>query len=327
MQVYETELLYRPDSSELRFLPEGPYPAGGDRLSWVAIQHGPDSEVGSLNLFDWNSQTNRSVMLPGRPGFAFPTSHPDVFIAGVERSLLLVDVNGGQTREVLGGVDQETTGTIINDGVVFDRGLVFGCKDLSFSEQKAGLYFWDVHENRLHQLRNDQVCSNGKAVLGTGTLRELIDIDSPSKTIVRYPFDLDARRLGEPETVVDLRGEDVFPDGMLVTPDGASLIVALYNPNPAAFGELRQYRLADGTLESVWQVADSPQVTCPQLIVRDGRLILVATTAVEHMSAERQSQSVNAGSLFSAATHFAGEPDTPVLQLSDELEQLAQSIG
>ena len=40
MQTIETEILYRPESAALRFLPEGPYHLPDGRMSWVGIQTG-----------------------------------------------------------------------------------------------------------------------------------------------------------------------------------------------------------------------------------------------------------------------------------------------
>ena len=51
MTGIQAELLHRPESPELRFLPEGPMPLG-DGISWVAIQHGADGDRGSLNTLD-----------------------------------------------------------------------------------------------------------------------------------------------------------------------------------------------------------------------------------------------------------------------------------
>ncbi|MFY8200464.1 MAG: hypothetical protein ACOVLE_07335, partial [Pirellula staleyi] len=93
-----------------------------------------------------------------------------------------------------------------------------------------------------------------------------------------------------------------MPDGMTATLDGKSIIVSLYNPNPAAYGRTVQYSTADGSTQQVWQTLGSPQATCPQLIVWKGRVWLIVTTAVEHMPTERRSDSPTAGGLFLGGT-------------------------
>jgi ribonuclease III len=309
----DAEVLFRPDSPQLRFLPEGPYSLGQGRFSWVAIQHGAESLAGSINVFDMQSGQNQSWSLPGRPGFAFPTDRPGVFVAGVERTVGLFDTHTASWTPLVDHVDSHVSNTIINDAVVFEGNLIFGCKELEFQTRKAGLYLWRRSDAKLLQLRNDQICSNGKAVIRSadGQLT-LFDIDSCTKRIVSCRFDLTAGTVSDEQTVVNLTAEAVFPDGMILTPDERSLIVALYDPGDPEAGQARQYSLADGHLERIWRCPGSPRVTCPQLLERDGRVWLVLTTAVEHMSAEQQERHANAGCLFIAETEFSGIGSQPI---------------
>ena len=316
MNTTECRILFRPESEELKFLPEGPYSLSDGRFSWVGIQHGADATVGSINILDAAAGTNQSFELPGRPGFAFPTSTPGVFIAGVERSVGTFDTNSGTWTEIVGGVDGAVENTIINDGVVYEDNLIFGCKHLEFSDKRAGLYLWRQKDQSLIQLRNDQICSNGKAVLKSddGNLT-LVDIDSPSQTITRCGLDIEAGTVTDPEVIVDLTSENVFPDGMVVTPDGRSLIVALYDPGDPEAGAARQYSLTTGELEAVWTCPGSPRVTCPQLVKIDGSVSLLLTTADEGMEAERKPQHPNIGCLFLGETSFDDVSAQPVFPL------------
>lgn len=315
MQESTTSVLYRPDSLEQRFLPEGPYPYGSGKLSWVAIQHGADATSGAINIFDFKTSTNESFALSGRPGFAFPTDRPGTFVVGAEREVGLFDTASGDWTPFAGELESDVSGTVVNDGVAFAGGLVFGCKDLNFEEKKAGLYLWRRSDGQFIRLRNDQVCSNGKIISGTGDQVALLDIDTPTKTVVRYTLDVTAGTLSEPEVVVDLRERTDFPDGMVATPDGQSVIVAFYNPNDVDFGEACQFSLADGSVEAVWQTEESPRVTCPQLINVDGRVRIVLTTADEGMTAEQQARHTNAGCLFIGDTDFDFPPETPVFEI------------
>lgn len=315
MREFTTKVLFRPETEQLRYLPEGPYPNGDDGLSWVAIQHGADAKTGSLNLFDFASGSNQSIDLPGRPGFAFPTNRDGVFVTGMERQIGLFDTNSSSFKPLGDPVESRVNGTVINDGVVFSGGLIFGCKDLNFADAKAGLYLWRRSDWQTILLRNDQICSNGKVVSGDGDRVTLIDIDSPTKTIVRYELDVVDGRLSPPETVVSLTEGDVFPDGMIATPDGASVIVAFYNPADAESGEAKQFSLATGQVEAVWRTEKSPRVTCPQLVERDGRIQLILTTADEGMSPEQQAQHTNAGALFIGETEFTSLPETPLFDI------------
>ncbi len=315
MQEYSCEVLFRPDDESLKFLPEGPYPCGPGRFSWVAIQHGASDTTGSLNIFDLASQTNTTHALSGRPGFAFATDRDNTFVIGLERRVCLFNTRTGAYRDLTDEVDKDVAGTIINDGLVFDGGLVFGTKDLVFKEKKAGLYLWRRSDGRLIRLRSDQICSNGKVIQQQDGHLTLLDIDSPTKTVVAYPLDVEAGRIGEPRIVVDLRDGEVFPDGMIATPNGESVIVAIYNPHDADFGEARQYGLADGRVEAVWRTAGSPQVTCPQLIRAGEGVKLILTTAVERMSPDRQALHPNAGCMFIGDTPFDSLPDQPIFEI------------
>ncbi len=311
MQEYTAEVLYRPEREDLRFLPEGPYSRSDGRFSWVAIQHGADANHGSLNVLDPATGENVTFELTGRPGFAFPTEDEQSYVIGMERTIQLFDIQTGESVSLSEPVDDGVEGTIINDGVTFAAGLVFGCKDLKFEQKKAGLYLWRRSNQSLIQLRSDQVCSNGKVIQPNGDHWRLLDIDTPTKQVVAYDLDAEAGTLSEPTVVVDLRDRNDFPDGMIATPDGQSVIIAFYNPIEAHHGVAGQFSLADGRMEALRKTPGSPQVTCPQLINVDGEVKLVLTTAVEHMSTEKQKRCPNAGCLYIAETPFEEISDQP----------------
>ncbi len=313
MQTIETEILYRPESSALRFLPEGPYQLPDGRMSWVGIQHGADSTAGSINILDLTTGHNESFALPGRPGFAFPTDQTGVFVTGFERSVGLFDTRTLTWKPFVTDIDSDVSNTIINDAVTHDGNLIFGCKELEFKTKKAGLYLWRRSDCALIRLRNDQICSNGKAIVRNADGRlTMYDIDSPSKQIIRCRLDIEAGTVSNIEVVVDMTSEEIFPDGMILTPDRQSLIVALYDPGDPKAGAARQYNLSSGKLETVWTCPGSPRVTCPQLIKHNGRVRLALTTAVEHMPPKQQAAHPNAGCLFVGDTSFSEIGDPPV---------------
>lgn len=319
----DARVLFLPDEPGLRFLPEGPTSLGVGRFSWVAIQHGPTATQGSLNIFDVASRTNQSYPLPGRPGFAKPTTRDGCFLVGCERELGLFQLSDGSWQTLTDDIDQDVDNTIINDGTLYAENVVFGTKDLEFKTQKAGLYLFRGADRSLIRLRADQICSNGKDVLDTGEGGlHLIDIDSPTKRVVRYRLNIEAGEIGEEETIVDLNDLEAVPDGMTLTPDEQSMIISFYNPNAAEFGETRQYNLLSGELEHIWRTPLSPQNTCPLLLeLEDGTVKLIIATAVEHMPAERQKAAINAGALFIADTTFRSSPATPAFPI-DKLPRL-----
>ena len=316
MQSIDTQVLFKPDSAKLRFLPEGPYAVDDGHFSWVAIQHGPESKVGSLNIFDYAARKNTSHPLPGRPGFAFPTTDPKRFIVGVERQLLLYNVETDSSEVLCEGVDADVENTIINDAAVVGDAVVFGTKELTFSKPHAGLYLFRMSDRRLVKLAGGQTCSNGKAVLSReGRVVKLLDIDTPTRQLACYDLDVDAGTLTNRRVTVDFAAEPGFPDGMILAPDRQSVFVSLYNPDFAEHGQTRQYRLSDGQCVATYRTAGAPQNTCPQLCRLGGRVVLIITTAVEHMPQERQAKSAASGSIFFAETDFASAADCPALPI------------
>lgn len=319
--VHVAQLLYRPETPELRFLPEGPYPAGSGnppadgiaQLSWVAIQHGAQATSGSLNVLQLGAvPSNRCYPLPGRPGFAFPCDDGQSFIAGVERELGYFTPASGRWEVIVGGIDQAVDNTIINDGMVWEDNLIFGLKELEFKTPKAGLYLFRGSDRQLIQLRDDQICSNGKAIRRkTDGGLELIDIDSPTRQVAAYDLDIAAGTLGPRRVLLDLTADPAVPDGAILTPDGSRLIVSMFYFQGAADGETRCYRLDDGSLQTVWKTPGSPQNTCPNLVQVGDRVKLVITTASENMTADVLAASPNAGCLFIADTDFERPTDMP----------------
>lgn len=321
MQTILAEPLLDTADDDLGYLPEGPVSCGEGLVSWVAIQHGADAVLGSLNELNLATGENRCWPLPGRPGFAFPTEQPGLFLVGIERRVHLFDRTTGECRPVSDEVDEGVEGTIINDAVPFPGGIVLGTKDLAFAEKKAGLYLWRIDDQSLVQLRDDQVCSNGKVIWPDGDRWRLLDIDTPTQTVVEYRLDAEQGRLSEERVVLDLTELDIFPDGMVATADRQSVIIAFYNPGDAPHGVVRQYGLETGVVECEWQLPGSPQVTCPLLVQWKGEVQLLATTAAENMSTERRARYPQAGSPFSASTSFK-ESTVPYWFTGDQLKGL-----
>ena len=314
--MVRAEVLFRPDSEQLRYLPEGPtwlrHGAAAGRVAWVAIQHGPRATTGSINLLDLEARSSESIPLPGRPGFLAQTDRPGTLLVGMDRRLVLFDLEARRIEET-GLRVEEHPATIVNDGVGAPFGAVFGTKDPGFAEPIAGLYLYRQGAARLVRLRAGQTCSNGKVLLHEEDRWQLLDIDTPTRRIVRYRIDPEAGKLGDAATVADFTGDESFPDGMVATPDGRSVVVAFYDPTDAACGEARQISLATGEVEAVWTTPGSPQVTCPELVSIGGEVKLLLTTAAENMDAEKRRRHPEAGSLFIADTEFDGAPGAPAL--------------
>jgi sugar lactone lactonase YvrE len=307
-EIRQANPLHLPDSDELRYLPEGPIPLGESLVSWIGIQHGHDQKTGSLNLFDLAKGVNESFDLPGRPGFALPCQTENTFVIGCERSLVKFNTFTRDWAPFCDGIDGDVENTIINDGVVFKDNLIFGTKDLEFANKKAGLYLYRGVDKKLIRLRDDQICSNGKAILNSESdSPSLLDIDSPTRKVVRYSIDIEAGQLGPAETVLDFAGDPAVPDGAILTPDQSGIIVSFFLSEVADYGETRLYELATGNLLSVWQTEASPQNTCPVLVRHQRTLKLLIATATENMSEADRQACPNAGKFFLAESGLANQ--------------------
>ena len=310
-QRFTAQPLFQPATEALRFLPECPrvLQHRPGHLGWIAIQHSAASTSGSLNVLNLATLENREYPLPGRPGFFAETKTPGLLLVGMERRLVLYDLNTSTLRETGVTVTSDER-VIINDGVPVPGGVVFGTKHVAFSETIAKLYFFSVATRGIKELAGGQICSNGKFFRADE--RKLVDVDSSPKTITEYEFRPDwsvlSQRLITPPAALP-----AIPDGLRPTPDGHSVIVCFYNPDSKADGLAQEIGIADGAVLAEWTLPGSPRVTCPEFFLRDGRVCLLFTTAVEGMPDEERVTAPEAGALFWAATGFATLPAPPPL--------------
>lgn len=309
MQVFEATPFFTPATAGLRFLPEGPrvlqnYPTADPVLGWVAIQESFEVLTGSVNLLNLRTLENDSHPVPGRVGFFVETDRPGLLVLGLERSLVLYDL----AERRLVGTPFLVTGderVVINDGVAVEGGVLFGTKHTTFKERIACMYLFETATRTLHTLHAEQICANGKFLFSGG----LVDIDSPNKTLDFYAYDAVGKKLGERRIIADFRDTSLYPDGMRPGPDGESVIVAFYNPEQVAEGLAREFRIRDGEILSEWRLAGSPRVTCPEVLLLDGRVKVLFTTAVEGMDPVVPL----AGTMFVGDTAYSEVPAAPPL--------------
>ena len=284
-------VFFRPNSEELRYLPECPR-VFGDTLLWISIQYSATIPRGGLNVLDLTTLENIHHPLPGRPGFFAATADPAAVLIGLEDRLVLYHLGRGAITETLARIPQPPR-VIINDGIAIPGGLIFGTKDTAFREPIAALYHYDHVTRAVRTLLAGQVCSNGK-YLRDGLL---IDIDTQPRTITEYRYD---GTLHTPRLITPPAALPAFPDGLCPLPDGASVIVAFYNDAHAPDGCAQQIRLRDGAVLNQWTLPGSPRVTCPTIGRFQGEPCVFFTTAIEGMPAPTRAIAPNAGAIFIA---------------------------
>ena len=145
-------------------------------LGWVGIQHSAAARHGSVNVLDLATGKNVSHPLPGRPGFLAETTKPGVLLIGLERRLVLFDLNK-RTLDETGIAIPDDERVIINDGIAVEGGVLFGTKHLEFNQPIAALYFYDVRTRRLSEVLSGQTCSNGKMLKQEGGKATLIALE------------------------------------------------------------------------------------------------------------------------------------------------------
>jgi sugar lactone lactonase YvrE len=299
MPTLAARVLHRPDAAH-RWLPEGPKLLADGRIAWITIQCGGDARHGALHVFDPRRGDDTAWELPGRPGFVHPLAPGDSrFVLGMERAVGVFDCRDRSFAPIVDGIDADVTGTIVNDGIACRGGIVFGTKDTEFRERKAGLWFLRLLDRRLFALRRDQLCSNGKVVrdLPAGRI-ELFDVDSPTRTVVRYELDPATGACSEPQLVVDLRHERAVPDGMVAGPGADEVTIAMFDPGPATHGRALVASLRDGAVVRTFTTPGAAQVTCPLWLPTAHGRRLVLTTAAENLTAAGLAAQPDAGCLF-----------------------------
>lgn len=317
---YIAKPFFDPSSEALRFLPEGPrvlqnYPGHGGgamRLGWLAIQHATGATQGSINVLDMQTRNNRTIPLPGRPGFFAETTKPGVVLIGLERRLVFCNLATSEVEET-GITVTEDARVIINEGLPIDGGVLFGTKHLECKQPVAALYFFDVISRKVRTLVGGQLCSNGKFLRRDAEGITLIDIDTTPKAINRYVLDAKLEHVISQSPVIDADCLPAFPDGLRPSPDGESVIVAFYNPGVVADGVAWQIHIDSGNVLCEWQIPGSPRVTCPEFVEVEGQVKVIFTTAIEGMPDETRRLAPNAGMLFIADTSFSSIPEPPPL--------------
>lgn len=302
------------------FLPEGPRSITLDSreaVIWVNIQTAPDATTGALHIRYWDDGEQGLWKLRGRPGFVFPTDKPGTVFVGLGKELGTLDLESNEFR-LLGKIPDANPRTIINDGEVFPGGreIVFGTKDTQFADPIAALYHFALADGVVSTIADRQTCSNGKVFHRDAKGLVLYDIDTPTRSVVRYRFEVGLRTAKKDGVALDLRDQPGFPDGMRGCGDGTA-IIAFYNPEAIAAGRAVRFDLATGRMIEEWLTPGSPRVTCPLLVKRPDGVKLILTTATEGMPTDLREKCPEAGNLFIADTSLADGPKPEVVKLGN----------
>ena len=331
----EGEVFYKPAERAHQHLPEGTvllqnHPADGNKVGWVAIQHGVNSVSGSLHVLDLETRVDEHVDVPGQAGFFVETDRPGIWLVGLRRELVLVDIVTGDITET-GLYTKDDEETIINDGVAVSwlengkaiAGVVFGTKHIKFSETRADIYLYKSGHKALTHLADGQVCSNGKVLVEVDGQYYLWETESIERLLVRYNFDPEEKRISDRTVICEFDAETGSPDGTRLSPDSSCAFVPLFHPGDVDEGRALLVDLQTGAVTAEWLFPGSPRVTCPAFVRLGGEVKVLVSTAVEHDDPDSFLENhPNGSAFFIAPTPFQTLPPNPLLLPYSEIPRL-----
>jgi sugar lactone lactonase YvrE len=244
------------------------------------------------------SQTAESF--DGLLAFAVPRVGGGI-IAGLDRSLVLVDPGGAQ--RVLAEVEDELPDNRFNDAKCDPRGRLWaGTMSMTRAPGTASLYRLEPGGSP-EPVLDGLTISNGLGWSPDARLMYLID--STTQRIDAFDYDLDRGAISGRRPFAEIDPEDGLPDGLAVDAEGG-VWVALFGG-----GEVRRYR-PDGSLDVRVPIPTS-NCTCPAF-GGPGLGELYLTSAKHKLSPAQLAAQPLAGALFRirpgiaglAASRFAG---------------------
>lgn len=256
-----------------------------DRLVWVDI-------LGrAIHLTDTTTGETDSISVPLDIGAVVPSSAGGYLAALQDGFWVIGDGSPRRMVEVDAG-----EGTRFNDGKCDPEGRLWA-GTMAYNERSASgsLYRLDADGEVTLQV-SDVTVSNGLAwSLDGGTM---FYIDSPTRRIDAFAFDLATGSISERRTVVRIPEGAGYPDGMTIDAHGA-LWVALWDG-----GAIHRY--VDGILDRVVVMP----VTRPTSCAFGGPSYddLYVTSAWTRLSADDRVEQPLAGAVFRVQTDVGGVP-------------------
>lgn len=274
-------------------LAEGPCWLEDDQqLLWV------DIEQSRICRFCPETGENHVIQLDDHVGVAIPTTKGD-FLAATFRGFVRVDRHGGVTP--IGDPEADLPRNRFNDGKCDPRGR-FWAGSISYDRTPgaASLYCLDTAGQVTRHVENVST-SNGLAWSEDGT--KLFYIDTPTRQVDRFDFDLESGTLAHRTTVIRVPEELGKPDGMTIDREGM-LWVALWGGSAVT-----RWNPDNGELMGRIPLPASRITSC--CFGGANYTDLYITSARSGMSDEELQQQPLAGGIFRAEVGVAGYPGTP----------------
>lgn len=260
-----------------------------ERLYWFDIIKG---ELYSSNKFggqirNWNF---------GEPASACGWLDKQSLIVATASGLQKFDVESGQW-ETLFDLETDNPATRSNDGRVGPDGS-FWIGTMGRSLEPAAGAYYRLKNGRISQLVNQVSIPNATCFSPDGNIAYLAD--TRKQVIWRWALGENGNPQGEKEVHINLRDEDINPDGAVCDAEGF-----LWN---AQWGASRLARYApDGSLDKTIELPVS-QPTCPAF-GGDDLTTLYITSASENLSDAELERQPDAGRCFMLEVDVPGLPE------------------
>ncbi|MDG1275948.1 MAG: SMP-30/gluconolactonase/LRE family protein [Algoriphagus sp.] len=271
------------------FLGEGPYwHVGRQSFFWVDIENG--------KLFERNLKTKetKTRSFPHRLAVVLEDREGNL-ILGLDRKLARFDLDT-ENLTWLCEVESEYPLHRFNDGKVDPKGRIWiGTLSTLFTEGVGSLYLVDQDLKPKKQLGNLTI-SNGMA--WTEDNRTFYFIDTPTRQIKAYNFDLETGEIKFERIAVDIPENLGFPDGMCIDREGM-LWVAHYSGS----GVYRWNPVTGKLLDKI--ELPVPHVTSCCFGGKNLDMLLI-TTAQENLTESQLKEFPMSGDVFLVKTNTRG---------------------
>ena len=245
-----------------------------------------------IKVFSPSSKSVETVQFNQEIGAVFLDQKSNLIVAA--RDGIFAATRDGVLETLLAPIELEATSIRTNDAKCDANGRMWvGTMAFDFTQGAAALFSFDSKD--LKKVVPDLTISNG--IGWSLDKKTMYFIDSPTKRVDIFDFDLESGELGNRRPFLLLGDLDAFPDGLTTDEDGG-VWVALFGG-----GEVRRFD-PQGTLTHIVEVPVKQVTSC--CFGGADMSELYITTAQNGMDSDSLIRQPLAGSLFRAKTAFKG---------------------
>ncbi|RSK25791.1 SMP-30/gluconolactonase/LRE family protein [Bacillus sp. HMF5848] len=181
------------------------------RLYWV------DIEGKYVHVYDSVTNINRSISVSQMIGAVVPRNENEVIVAA-EDGFYILNLETEETKAIA-DPESHLPNNRFNDGKCDEMGRFWaGTMDRSFKKGQGALYCLDTDHKVATKWENVSI-SNGLA--WSPDNRYMYYIDTPTRCVVRFDFDIEQAHISNPTTVISFSEEtEGMPDGMTIDEEG-----------------------------------------------------------------------------------------------------------